>query len=141
MKFDILKKYNSDELNKTYNKYDLDMKKVRKLQVKDDSKILPPLFWRNDVINAWCISGSIGSVSDFKYSSENSYWIGIYDTNYYGKRFHCYCTSWGGMCGYIFDVFFKPNDIENENDLNTQIELLSKINLLIDEGIIGLPEE
>ena len=58
----ILNKYNRQELLQQYNKYDLDMKKVRKLRVGDESKIHKPLFWRNDVINAWCISGAVGTV-------------------------------------------------------------------------------
>lgn len=137
----ILNRYNRQELLQQYNKYDLDMKKVRKLQVGDESKIHKPLFWRNDVINAWCISGAVGTCQDIDFGCENGYWIGIYDTEYYGRRFHCYCTAWGGMCSFKFEKFFKSKDIENINDLNTQIKLLENLNTLIDEGILLLPEK
>jgi len=39
------------------NKYDLTMAKIRKLKITDRSQIGKPLFWRNDVIGAWCIVG------------------------------------------------------------------------------------
>jgi len=39
------------------NKYNLTMAKIRKLKIVDRSKVGKPLFWRNDVIGAWCIVG------------------------------------------------------------------------------------
>ena len=35
----------------------------------------------------------------------------------------------------------ERKDIENINDLNTQIKLLENLNTLIDEGILLLPEK
>ena len=40
---------------KVDNKYNLTMAKIRKLKIADRSQIGKPLFWRNDVIGAWCI--------------------------------------------------------------------------------------
>lgn len=37
---------------KVENKYNLTMKKIKKLKVGDEFKIKEPLFWRNNVINA-----------------------------------------------------------------------------------------
>ena len=85
---------------KIKNKYHLKPADINKLVVNDRSKIKEPLFWRNDVINAWCISKSIGTDADRKYCTDNSVWIGIYDKPYYHHEVHYYCTCWGGMVGY-----------------------------------------
>ena len=42
-----------------------------------------------------------------------------------------------GMCGYKFNQFFREKDIENDNDLLIQEKFLSKINELIDLGILS----
>lgn len=117
------------------------MKKVRQLQIVDESKVCEPLFCRNNVVNAWCISKDIRTDADKKYGTDNSFWIGIYDELYYGKRFHVKCYSFGGMCGYGFKKFFNEKEIENENDLKLQEELLDTINHLIDEGILVIEDE
>ena len=49
---------------KIKNKYHLKPADISRLVVNDRSKIKEPLFWRNDVINAWCISKSIGTDAD-----------------------------------------------------------------------------
>lgn len=121
---------------KVENRYNLTMKKIRKLKVGDESQIKEPLFWRNNVINAWCISKLIGTDDDVKYGTDNDIWIGIYDKPYYNRRIHVRCSCYGGMCFYKFDKFFRYEDIEYENDLKTQEELLRIINHLIDERIL-----
>ena len=63
------------------NKYDLTMAKIRKLKITDRSQIGKPLFWRNDVIGAWCIVGAAGSDMDIQFGTDNEFWIGIYDDN------------------------------------------------------------
>lgn len=83
---------------KVENKYNLTMKKINKLRVGDESKIKEPLFWRNNVINAWCISKLIGTDQDVKYGANNDIWIGIYDKPYYNRRVHTRCDCFGGMC-------------------------------------------
>lgn len=82
---------------KVLNKYNLTLKTARKLEVGDESKICEPLFWRNNVINAWCISRSIGTDVDRKFCNDNEIWIGIYDEPYYHRRVHIHVNCWGGM--------------------------------------------
>ena len=122
------------------NKYNLTMKKINKLSVGDESKIKEPLFWRNNVINAWRISKLIGTDQDVKYGTDNDIWIGIYDKPYCNSRIRAYCNCWGGMGTYKFDKFFRPEDIECENDLKVQEELLKTINHLIDERILVIKD-
>jgi len=124
------------------NKYNLKPSDISKLKILDRSKIKEPLFWRNDVIDAWCITKTIGSYDDHRFCDDNSMWIGIYDetAKSYAGRIRSYCTSYGGMCGYDFNTFFDYTEIENEKDLQTQEALLKYVNQLIDEGILGLPK-
>lgn len=123
---------------KVENKYNLKPRDIPNLVILDRSKIKSPLFWRNNVINAWCISGSVGSSSDWRFSNENEYWIGIYDKPYRKKLIHFHCNCWGGMGRYTFKEFFNMKEIENERDLETQEKLLEIINKLIDEKILGV---
>lgn len=121
------------------NKYNLTMAKIQKLKIADRSQIGKPLFWRNDVIGAWCIVGSAGSDTDIRFGTDNEFWIGIYDLNAksYAGKFRVHLTSYGGMCNYKFNQFFREKDIENNNDLLIQEKFLSKINELIDLGILS----
>lgn len=41
------------------------------------------------------------------------------------------------MCGYEFNQFFREKDIKDDNDLLIQEKFLSKINELIDLGILS----
>ena len=125
------------------NKYELTIPKIRKLKVGNRDLICEPLFWRNNVINAWCISGSAGTDADRQYCTDSGYWIGIYDEDAkaYAGTFRIDFSSYGGMCGYNFTSFFKPKDIENENDLRVQELFLEKINYLIDNGILVIDKE
>ena len=67
---------------KVENKYQLTMEIARNLDIGDEIKVCEPLFWRNDVVHAWCISKSIGSDRDRRFGSDNEIWIGIYDKKY-----------------------------------------------------------
>lgn len=60
---------------KIENKYNLTTKKIRQLKVRNESKVCEPLFWRNNVINAWCISKDIGTDADKRYGTDNTYSI------------------------------------------------------------------
>lgn len=122
------------------NKYNLEFSDIGKLQVVDRNKICEPLFWRNNIIGAWCISREFGTAEDIRFGTSNSAWIGVYDKRTLNKFVRCYCTSYGGMCGYNFKKFFNPKDIENELDLQTQEFVLETFNKLIDEGILALPK-
>ena len=125
---------------KVENKYNLDIKKIKKLNVLDRTQFSTPLFWRNNAISAWCISGSAGTEKDHEFATDNGYWIGIYDEDAkaYAGKFRISFSTYGGMCGYEFNKFFQPKDIDNENDLKIQELFLEKINELIDLGILGI---
>ena len=125
---------------KVENKYNLTMKKTNKLSVGDESKIKESLFWRNNVINAWCISGTVGTDKDIQYGTDNEFWICIYDKPYYNSRIRVYCNCLGGMSTYKFNKFFRSEDIEHENDLKVQEDLLKTVNNLIDEGILVMED-
>lgn len=124
---------------KVDNKYNLTMTKIRKLKIADRGQIGKPLFWRNDVIGAWCIVGAAGSDMDVRFGTDNEFWIGIYDDNAkaYAGKLRVHLTSYGGMCRYEFNQFFREKDIKDDNDLLIQEKFLSKINELIDLGILS----
>lgn len=126
---------------KAQNKYNLTISKIKNLKVGDRNKICRPLFWRNEVIKAWCLSEEVGSELDIKFAANNEYWIGIYDEDAksYAGKFRFSLSSYGGMCGYNFEKFFQPEDIDGELDLQVQERFLNKINMLIDEGILVIP--
>lgn len=121
---------------KVRNKFKLTIEKIKKLKITDRSQVHDPLFWRNDVIHAWCISESVGNEA---MCDENEYWIGIYDENApaYAGRFRISFSTYGGMCGYKFNEFFDEKDIDNEKDLLIQEKFLAQINKLIDLGILS----
>lgn len=123
---------------KVENKYNLTIQQCRNLKVRNRDKISEPLFWRNNVISAWCISENVGSKAEQKYCDDSSYWIGIYDgdANLDAGEFKFNFSTYGGMCGYNFKEFFKNEEIETDQDLRLQEAFLSKINYLIDEGIL-----
>lgn len=125
------------------NRYNLTIPKIRKLKVTDRDKIHPPLFWRNPLIKAWCVSGHAGTEKDREFGTDNGFWIGIYDINApaYAGKFRVDFSSYGGMCGYKFRSFFNPKDIDNENDLLIQEKFLYTINHLIDIGVLEIAEK
>lgn len=120
---------------KVSNKYNLTIDKIKKLKVNESKRnlICEPLFWRNNVISAWCITESFGN-----YYACSEYWIGIYDVDAksYKGKFRFYFSSLGGMCSYKFKKFFDYSEIENELDLCVQEAFLEKINYLIDNKIL-----
>lgn len=121
------------------NKYNLTMKDVRQLTVADRSQVKEPLFWRNNVVEAWCLSGTtLQSKADSRFGSYNEFWIGIYDEDAkaYKGKFRVTCSAYGGMANYAFKKFFDPKEIDNEQDLLLQEKLLENVNLLIDKGIL-----
>jgi len=125
------------------NKYNLKPSDINKLVILDRSQIKEPMFWRNNVIQAYCILKEFGSPADFKFGTENSVWIGVYDEDAkaYKNKVRYECTSYGGMCGYKFKTFFNEKEIDNDRDLQSQIFLLETVNMLLDKGILGLPSK
>ena len=109
------------------------------MRVIDKDRIQQEPFWRNDVIRAWCLSDTIGTTDDIRYGTDSSYWIGIYDEDakHYAGKIRYSCTAFGGMCLYNFKEFFNHKEIEREIDLEIQEKLLSRVNWLLDEKILG----
>ena len=118
---------------KVPNKYGLIGSDLNHMILLDRNKVGKPMFWRNDVINAWCISASSGN--DL---AGDEFWLGIYDEPYHQKLVRAYFTSYGGMCGYEFSKFYEPSEIENLDDLHIQEKALKVLNELIDKGIIEI---
>ena len=126
---------------KNLNKYALTPKLVRRL-VPDRAKITEKPFWRNDVIDAWCISGNTAKSSDDEiYGSYDEYWLGVYDTDAkaYAGKVRFYFTCWGGMGSYNITSFLNPKEIQNSDDLMVQVKFLTVINSLIENGTLSLP--
>lgn len=123
------------------NKYNLKPKDIQKATVLDYERLHQEPFWRNDVVQAWCLSETTAKNSkDIEFCCYNEYWIGFYDEDAkaYAGKIRLDCTSYGGMCGYNFKSFFNPKEIDCEIDLEIQEKLLNRINWLIDEKIIEI---
>ena len=123
---------------KVQNKYNLKPKDIEKAVVLDYERLHQAPFWRNGVVQAWCLSD--GSGKGFYDGWWDSYWIGFYDSDAkaYAGKIRLDCTSYEDMCSYNFKKFFDYSEIENVVDLELQEKLLEKINWLIDEGIIKI---
>lgn len=124
---------------KVPNTYNLTISKIQSLKV-DWDKVgkVGKHWWRNDIINAWCISKDIGTHKDSEFGTEASYWIGFYDKPYYRKRIHIKTDSYGGITSYKFNSFYRPSDISCEQDLKVQEQLLKEINTLIEDKVLIL---
>lgn len=125
------------------NKYNLTPAKVRKLKY-DRSRIGEPTFWRNDVIDAWCITRNTARNSkDIEFGTYDSFWLGIYDDDakaYAGKVRHWF-DSYGGMCDYNFTKFYDFSQIVDLMDLEIQEKALEVLNQLIDDGVLWIEED
>lgn len=123
---------------KVENKYNLKPKDIEKAVILDYDRLCQPPFWRNNVVQAWCLSG--GSGKGLYGDWINSFWLGFYDKNakYYAGKIRLDCTAMEEMCSYNFKSFFNSKEIESEVDLELQEKLLERINWLIDEGIIAI---
>lgn len=123
---------------KILNKYNLKPKDIQKATILNYDRLHEHPFWRNDVVQAWCLSD--GSGRGLYGDWIDSYWIGFYDKDAksHAGEIILSCSSYEDMCNYNFDSFFDYNDIDNEIDLELQEKLLHRINWLIDEGIIRI---
>ena len=130
---------------KVKNKYNLTVQDLKRLRVGNREKISDPLFWRNNVINAWCISQTtIKNRRDDEFGTYDEFWIGVYDEDAksYAGKIRVTFSSYGGMCHYNFKKFFDFSEIENEMDLEIQEKFITTINQLLDEQILVLaPKE
>lgn len=66
--------------------------------------------------------------------------MGFYDENAeaYAEKFRFEFSSYGGMCWYNFENFYKKDEIKSKLDKEIQSLFLEKINKLIDIGIIEI---
>lgn len=123
---------------KVMNQYGLNPKDIEKAIVINSDRLSSNPFWRNENINAWCLSDDTAKTSgDYEFLTYNEYWIGFFDNG----KIKLSCSAHGGMCNYHFDTFFDDEDIEHEMDLEIQEKLLERINWLIDEKIIEIKEK
>lgn len=123
------------------NKYNLKPADIRRAVVLDEERLHEKPFWRNNIIQAWCLTGGVGK--GFYGEYVNDYWIGFYDKDAkaYAGKIRYYTCCYDGICSYNFKTFFNEKDIENDYDLQIQEALLTKINWLIDEKIIEIPKK
>lgn len=123
------------------NKYKIKPKDIERAIVIDKKRLEKEPFWRNEGVQAYCLSDStIKNSKDSNFGTYNSYWIGFYDQDAktHAGKIKLSCTAYGGMCSYNFKEFFNPNEIECDIDLEIQEKLLKRINWLIEEKIIEI---
>ena len=119
------------------NKYNLTVAKLKELKC-NRNKITTEHFWRNNVINAWCISANTCKTrADDEFGTYNEYWVGVYDEDAksYAGKIRVTFSAYGGMCHYKFKNFFDAKEIENDLDLRIQEMFIEKMNQLLDEGV------
>ena len=93
---------------KVENKYNLKPKDIQKAFILDYDKLHKSPFWRNDVVQAQCLSETtIKNREDDEYGCYNEYWIGFYDKDAksYAGKIRLSCSAYGGMCSYNFKKF------------------------------------
>lgn len=123
---------------KVPNKYNLTPAMIPKLKY-DRSKVGEPMFWRNDVIDAWCITRDTAKDgNDYIFYTYDIFWLGIYDdkAKSYAGKLRYFFDSYGGMCSYKFTKFYDYSEIEYEMDLEIQEKALEVLNQLIDDGVL-----
>lgn len=123
------------------NKYHLTPKMIKELRILDWDK-LKKRTWHNTAMSDtgtwWCHLEGSQSLNSTTYDDEDEFWIGFNeDNNKINYSFSCY----GGMCHYIFDEFYSIKDIGNKFDMMVQVNAIKWLNIMIDEGILGLPME
>lgn len=124
------------------NRYQLKPGDITKAVILKPERIRQKPFWRNDAVQAWCLTGTTAKTkADWEYGTYSEYWIGFFDEDAktYAGQIRMDLSSYGGMCSYRIEQFFNPEDMETEDDVNVQEIVLSRINWLLDERIIAIP--
>ena len=120
------------------NKYNIKPEDIKKLKVLDWDRLKKHTWYNEGMREAgeWycCLKGSNGG-GVFCDDDEDMFWIGFNKKN---GEVDYWFTSYGGMCGYTFDEFYKADEIENKWDMNVQVNAMRYLNMLLDEGIIEL---
>lgn len=124
-------------IEKHPNKYNLTPKNIKKLKILNWDK-LKKYTWYNSAMKKtgewWCHlegSGGGGWFGD----NEDTFWIGFRKED---NKIDCHFTSCEGMCHYKFEKFYDVYNIENKWDMNVQVNTIKFLNMLIDEGILGI---
>lgn len=129
MDFDLIKQYP--------NKYNLTPENIKSLKILDWER-LKKHTWYNIAMKGkgtwWCHLE--GCQLSGRYDDSDEFWIGFNEDN---NSIDCHFTCWGGMGSYNFDEFYK--ETENRYDLQVQVNAIRYLNMLIDEGVLGIKEE
>lgn len=124
-----------DLIDKYPNKYNLTPKSIKKLKILDWDR-LKEKTWHNNAMlsgNWWCHLE--GCNAGGQYDDETEFWIGFNEDN---GKVDCHFSSYGGMCHYNFKNFYDSKDIENKYDMQMQVNTIHWLNMMIDEGILGV---
>ena len=70
------------------------------------------------------------------YEDSNEFWIGFDEET--DAIVHSF-TGYDGMCHYNVDEFYSIDSIGGVRELNFQVNAISWLNTMIDDGILGLP--
>ena len=124
------------------NKYHLTPKNIKKLRILDWDR-LKELTWHNNAMarngSWWChLEGCQPPDSKRQYDDEDEFWIGFDEEN---NKIDCNFTCFESMCDYNFKEFYCIGEIGNEYDMYVQVNAIKWLNMVIDEGILGLPME
>lgn len=125
-----------DLIDQFPNKYNLRPKDIKKLKILDWRR-LKKKTWHNEAMlsgNWWCHLEGCHSIGE-KFDDMDEFWIGFNEDN---NKIDYHFTSYEGMCGYEFKKFYCSNDIENKWDMWVQVNAIRWLNMMIDEGILGL---
>lgn len=129
------KLYVDFELIKRFpNKYNLTTDKLKTLKVLDWERLKKHTWYNQamkDTGDWWCHLD--GCHLNGKYDDFNEFWIGFDEKN---NRIDYHFTCWDGMGNYIFDEFYK--NTESKYDLQVQVNAIKYLNILLDDGILGL---
>lgn len=124
-----------DLIDKYPNKYNLTPKNIKKLKILDWGR-LKEKTWHNNAMlsgNWWCHLE--GCNAGGQYDDETEFWIGFNEDN---NKVDCHFSTYGGMCHYNFKNFYDSKDIENKYDMQMQVNTIRWLNMMIDEGILGV---
>lgn len=127
MDFKLIEKYP--------NKYNLTPAKIKDLKVLDWDRLKKHTWYNTAMKNTgewWChLEGC--QAEGLKYNDEDEFWIGFDEKH---DRIDYSFTCYEGMCGYNFKEFYK--NTENRYDLGVHVNTIKYLNMLLDEGILGL---
>ena len=129
MDFNLIKKYP--------NKYNLTPENIKSLKILDWERLKKHTWYNTAMKNSgkwWCHLE--GCQLSGKYDDFNEFWIGFNEDN---DSIDWHFTTWEGMGCYNFDEFYK--DTESKYDLQVQVNAIRYLNMLIDEGVLGIKEE